>query len=109
MKITEVLLDLVWDHKIDKMEFTYIELQKVVKLEIIKQKFLFSKNIVSDHNVYFDVYSKSDYTMQYVWCANIEKDWIDLWYKKRNKLKKMIQKHLESEYIVGNYRNTFEK
>lgn len=109
MRFTQKLFDLVWGHKITWVWFWLINHTKVVKVELSQKLFWFTKKISETHKVYFDLYNKTNYSQEFVWYANIEKDWIDLWYKKRNEIKKMIMKEFKSEYVVGNYRNSFEK
>lgn len=109
MSITQRLFDLVWGHRIQGVWFSWIKHVKVVKVDLVKHFFGITRPIESGHKVYFDLYNKWDYAQEFVWYANIEKDWIDLWYKKRNKIKEMIQKQFKSEYVVWNYRNSFDK
>lgn len=110
MRITQKLFDLAWGHKIHGVWFSWINHVKVVAVYLELNLFWIRKAIVDKWDkVYFDLYEKKDLTQKYTWFATIEKDWIDLWYKKRNKIKQMIEKHFKSEYVVGNYRNNFEK
>ena len=109
MKFTQRLFDLVWGHKISGVWFSWIKHQKIVAVWL-EQRFLWFKRQINDtHKVYFDLYTKKDYTHEFVWYATIEKNWINLWHKKRNKIKQIIQKHFASEYVVWNYRDKMDK
>lgn len=61
------------------------------------------------HKVFFDLYDLKATHKIYDGFATIDQDWIDLWYKDRNKVKSLITKHFQSDYTVGNFRNTIKK
>lgn len=100
----------MFKYKILAQGFDYIQHQKLVDI-IIEKRFLFwRKPIPQTHKFFFDLYDKKTSQKIHIWgSANIDQDWIKLWYKKRNQLKSIINDHFKSEYDVGNYRSVFEK
>ena len=109
MRFAQKLFNIVWKYKLIWAWFWWINHQKTIKVEFIQKFLWFKKTINYTNKVYFDLYNKADNEHKYIWFANISEDWICLWYKKRNEIRKMIENHFKSEYVVGNYRNYFDK
>lgn len=61
------------------------------------------------HKVFFDVYDLAGTHKMYDGSCTIDKDWIDLGAKDRKKVMQVLQKHFESEFVIGNFRNTLKK
>lgn len=96
-------------YKIVWQWFAWINHQKVVQITFDKSFLFISSKIKWDRKVYFDLYDKKRDQQVFIWFANIEKDWIELWYKDRNKIIRLIQNHFKTDYIIWNWRNTLKK
>lgn len=69
----------------------------------------FWKKVEMTERVYFDVYDQSWDHKVFDWFANIDQDWIKLWYKQRNKIRDLITNHFKWQYVIGNFRKTLKK
>lgn len=100
----------MYKYKVIAQGFSYIKHGKIIDLILEKQFFFLRKSIPQTHKVYFDLYDKKINEKIHIWgSANIEKSWVDLWYKKRNQVRDVLEKHFKTEFDIGNYRSNYEK
>ena len=73
------------------------------------QKKIRWKKVDMPEKVFFDIYDRDANTKVYDWSCTIDKNWIALGYKNRNKIKKILNKHFKNKHSIGNFRDTLKK
>lgn len=82
---------------------------RIFEITTTPKRTFWGKIMPMDHKVYFDVYNINVEGWWKKYSCTIHDDWIKIWHKYRNKVKKMLYEYFWKYTLIGNFSNTIKK